>query len=396
MSLPSVADLFTQQEGLIYLNSGSHSRTPLEVLSAVEHYLREYEKNPTYSLLRASEKLWDVQTRVAEFFGAQPEDVFLRPNVTLPLNNFILDLKLPIHSEILTSDLEYGAIANLVRFRAERDGLRTRTLTLPASSEEFLKVDSTALAKLVIDELRPETSLLVLSHVMTGTGLTLPLAEIAKVTRERGILLVIDGAHAPGALELDFKKLDDVDFYAGNLHKWMMAPKGTAFGWVHPSKQHLIQPSCAGWMTYEWPPPFKNFAPGSEFGRTFLMTGCFDFAPYFAIDECLKFWKRLGPENIRHRIFELQSYAENLMTQKLGWKPLSPPQGSMRGPLLSFEVPEKLQAKDGLELVYELVDQHKLQIMMTMVRGRSALRLSPHIYNTESEINRAVEILKTL
>ena len=96
MSLPSVADLFTQQEGLIYLNSGSHSRTPLEVLSAVERYLREYEKNPTYSLLRASEKLWDVQTRVAEFFGAQPEDVFLRPNVTLPLNNFILDLSLNV------------------------------------------------------------------------------------------------------------------------------------------------------------------------------------------------------------------------------------------------------------------------------------------------------------
>src|SRR5687767_4317170 len=103
---------------VIYLNSGTHSIVPKKVLEAVQRYQKEYEKNPTHSLFKAWGELWEVQKELARYFNADPKDIFLRPNITAVLNAFVLGLPLEKKSEILISDLEYGAITNLCRFRA--------------------------------------------------------------------------------------------------------------------------------------------------------------------------------------------------------------------------------------------------------------------------------------
>jgi isopenicillin-N epimerase len=245
-------------------------------------------------------------------------------------------------------------------------------------------------------ELRPETSLVVVSHVTTGTGGIAPIKDIAAITRAKGVLLAVDGAHAAGALELDFAALADVDFYGSNLHKWMLGPKGTGFGWVSPRHHETMVPLEAGWATFESPNDYAAFGDGARFPARFAMQGCRNFAPFFAIADTLAFWDKHGDGAIRARIRGLQAHLEKEVSAKLGWPLLSPAlAGGRRGPLTTFELPPHLE-KEGYALMSRILREHKLQVGLPRVKGISRLRLSPHVYNTEDEISRAVSILKTL
>jgi isopenicillin-N epimerase len=242
---------FDLDPGLIYLNSGSHSIVPRGVRQAWIREIEAYERNPTGNLFGAWARLWQVQKKLAAYLGAEAQDLFLRVNVTEALNEFVQGMPLPAGKAIGLSDLEYGAVTNLVRYRAERDGRPVRTIRLPATPEELDGLTPAKLLKLIEAQLSPDLGLLVVSDVMTGTGLLLPLRELAALTRARGILLAVDGAQGLGSRPIDFREFGDVDFYGGNLHKWFMAPKGTSFGWVHPRHQAALQPRLAGWTTYE-------------------------------------------------------------------------------------------------------------------------------------------------
>jgi isopenicillin-N epimerase len=204
----------------------------------------------------------------------------------------------------------------------------------------------------------------------------------------------VDGAHAPGSIELDFRSLSDVDFYGGNLHKWMMAPKGTAFGWVAPRNQDRLRPVQAGWTTFETGGPFVAFGDGSRFQGKMMLVGCHDFSPFFALKETIEFWRTQGETQIRARIYDLQAKLEALLDRALGWESASPSLGELRGPLFSYVLPEKL-APLGFDFLYQVYREHGLQISVTTVHDRPCIRLSPHIYNDEAELERTAKILGT-
>jgi isopenicillin-N epimerase len=395
MANPEFDSHFEKDETQIYLNSGTQSISPKVVLDSVIQHLRDYERNPTQGLIHAWEKLWKVQTRLGEFLHARPLDLFLRSNVTSVMNAFILNAPLPPGSEILVSDTEYQAVAQICRYRAERDGLTFRCFHLPGSESEMHGLTEESLAESVISALRPETRMVVLSHVMTGHGLVLPLGRIARETRARGIQLVIDGAHGVGALPLDFAALSDVDYYGGNLHKWFMGPKGTAFGWVHPLWQDRLEPQQIGWTTYEAHSPYNRFGQGHRFAERHLHAACVDFAPFLALDAAFQFWQEQGAEKIRARLQFLQSTTEEQMRLKTGWRLVSPSVGPLRGPLLSYELPAPLEA-EGYELMARIFSVSRVQVASTCLQGKWVLRLSPHIYTTELEVARATDILGKL
>lgn len=389
---------FDLDPGLIYLNSGSHSIVPRSVQRAWKAELEAYEKNPTAGLFGGWKRLWAVQSDLARFFGAEPGDLFLRVNVTEVLNQFILGMPLEPGLALALSDLEYGAIANTVRFRAERDGRPMHLIQMPATPEEVAGLTQASLMQQLENQLRAAHAtkpigMLVVSDVMTGTGLLLPLDQLSRLTRSMGILLVVDGAHGPGSRELDFSKLPDLDFYAGNLHKWVMAPKGTSFGWVHPRHQAALEPIMAGWTTFECSEAFREFGGGNRFQERMLAAGCRDFSAWYAIQATLEFWREQGPERILTRQRELQTMLEGLVERELGWPCLTPADPDLRGPLLTYVIPAR-QAEKGFALMRGLAEQHGLQVSMTCVKGAWRLRLSPHVYNSEAECARAVEILK--
>jgi selenocysteine lyase/cysteine desulfurase len=160
----------------------------------------------------------------------------------------------------------------------------------------------------------------------------------------------------------------------------------------------------AGWTTYETPEYFKEFGGGSRFASRMALLGCHDFAPYFAIHEMLEYWKREGAEKIMARIRELGELLDGLVRGRLGWKCVSPPLGPRRGPLLAYELPPSLAAR-GRGLMRELALEHGVQTLVIPAPRREApeanaspawwIRFSPHVYNTEAELERAVASLPT-
>ena len=188
--------------------------------------------------------------------------------------------------------------------------------------------------------------------------------------------------------------MENLDFYGSNLHKWLLGPKGTGFGWVSPRHHESLRPLEAGWSTFESPNDYKAFGDGARFPARFLMQGCRNFAPFFAIEDMLAFWEKHAPAKIRTRIRSLQEFMEREVAAKLNWPLLSPPlDGGMRGPLTTYALPAHLE-EQGYGLMSRLLTEHGLQISVTRMQGRWRMRLSPHVDITEEEIARAVDILR--
>lgn len=385
--------MFTKSEDLIYLNSGSVSRTPLTVFRKVVTEMKSFENNPTRYLFGAWPRLWAAQQALARLLNARPEDLYLRPNVTLAMNDFLMNIDLPARSEILISDMEYGAIVNICRRRAERDGLTVRQLTLPFGEDVMKTLTPEELAENIVNQFSPRTRMLMLSHIITGNGLIIPILPLAEECRKRGIILAIDGAHGPGAVELDFSAFKNVDFYGGNVHKWMMGPKGTGFGWVAPEHQEKIFPQHSGWTTYDTPGLFQKFGDGSRFAGRFLWSSTLDFAPMMALTELERFWLQHF-SLIRDRLRVVQE-ALGEFSARVGWKELSPAHPGLRGPLIAFRLPDHLATR-GFSFMDNLEEEYGLVVSTPIIKGRHELRLSPHVYNEPKDLEMAAEILKKL
>lgn len=377
------------QTNLIYLNSGTVSRTPESVIKRVQHELTDFEKNPTRGFLEAYPRLWQLQTDLAIFFGAKAKDLFLRQNITAALNTFVFSYPWT-NGEILVTNYEYGACVNLIKVAANQKGLSVRIIDLPdpASLSEKNLVSS------IVKNFRPETRGILLSHVCTGNGLVLPIQAVAEETRRRDIVCMVDGAHAPGSIPLDFSQFSNIDFYGGNLHKWMMGPKGTGFGWMPARVRDKLNFCHGGWSSFTIEAFCQDFGGGDVRVANLLPVGTLDVATYYGLDELLKFWNKIGPENIYKRIYELQSFLEQEFDKHIAWEKASPPKGPMRGPLLAYYLPESLVERNT-NLIRELADDIGVQVNITKTCNRPTIRFSPHIYNTEAEISTAIERLRT-
>lgn len=386
---------FDLDPSLIYLNAANQSLLPRIVRDAIFHHQSEYERNPTAGMNAAWGRLWKIQGRLARFLGADRFDLFLRTNITSVLNTFILGLPLPPGSEILVGELEYGAIVNICRLRASRENLSLRVLKMPSTPVSLHRTTRDSLVDGIISQLGPKTRMVVLSHVLGGVGLVMPLKEITSELRARGVFSVIDGAYAPGALVIDMTELSDVDCYACSLYKWLLGPKGTAFGWVSKESQPLLSPVNAGWSTFDTFAPFKAFGESHRFQESFLMVGCHDFAPFFAIDEMLDFWDRLGPARIRERMAELQQGLRENGARLTGWIPLRPGTEELTGPLLAYILPASVQ-RQGDRFATRALEEAGVQVNTVWLRGKWCVVFSPHIHNSDAEVRLALERLTTL
>lgn len=383
-------DLFDIDPETINLNSGTMSVTPKPVQQAVLAETERYNRLPAMSLFETWGTLWKVQSQLAKFFGADPNHLFIRQNVTYVLNDILLSIKLPKKSEVLTCQLEYGAIVNMLKWKCQSDDLALRVFQL---SENDMSSEETLLKK-IESELKPTTSLLMLSHVMTGNGLTLPIEKIGKICRAKGIKFVVDGAHGAGALDLNFAELTSVDAYGTNLHKWMMGPKGTGFGWVHPELRSALHPCFAGWTSFETPVPFQPFA-GDRFAQQWMMSSTNSFQAILSLPHIIEFWHQHGANKIRSLQKERLEQTRRHIEGKTGWRCLSQFSPELCGPMVAFELPDHL-AERGYSLTYDLYKKHQVLIAMTIINGRFAMRFAPQVYNTEAEILRAAEILSSI
>lgn len=379
------AKLFHSPTG-INLNAGTVSATPIEILDKVTAYQNAFETNPPANWLTIWPKLWNAQQKVAGFFKADPDDIFLRTNVTVACNEFILGVELG-PGELVSTNLEYGAIHNILRLRAQNEKRDIRIIQL---STQFNSEDE--IVQAILAGLTDRTRMLLISHVTTASGLIMPIQKIAKETRKRGIVLVVDGAHGPGSVDLDFSQLQDVDFYGGNLHKWMMGPKGTGFGWVPKWRQPTVHNIQAGWTTFEDIPYFDQFGNGSVFARRMLQAYSFNFSSYLALSDLINFWIEIGIDKIRQRQNELKHFTRDILKKNLKLTPAHSPVESLCANLSAYELPANFQEDQKFSII-NIYEKTQVAVNLPLIDGKKHIRFSPGIWVHENEIEEGISRL---
>ncbi|MGO4677948.1 aminotransferase class V-fold PLP-dependent enzyme [Bosea sp. 2YAB26] len=283
------------------VNHGAFGATPKVVLAAQAAWRDKMEEQPSFFMrgilpkaLRAS------ATALAAFLNAEGQDVIFVDNATTGCNAVLRSLDLKPGDEILLHGQAYGAVANTARYVAERSGARIVVAELP-----FPEANPMGFAGRFIAGLTARTRIAIIDHVTSPSALVLPVAEIARACRGAGVPLLVDGAHGPGQVEVDLSAIDP-DYYVGNCHKWLAAPKGCAFLWTRSDRQAGLHPTTIS----------HGFRGG--YLTEFDWTGTRDATAQLAVEAALAFHERLGGKALRQRNIGLACQAGELLAERLG------------------------------------------------------------------------------
>ena len=374
-------DLFLLRPGVVYLNHGSFGACPRPVFDRYQAWQRELEAEPVEFLgRRFAELMRAARGALAAFVGADPDDLVFVPNATTGLNSVVRSLRLEPGDEVLATDHEYGALDRTWTFICEKRGARyvRRLLPLPiASAEEILDA--------VWSGVSDRTRVLFLSHVTSTTAVVLPVAELVRRARERGIVTVIDGAHAPGQIPLDLAALG-ADFYAGNCHKWMNAPKGSAFLYARRAMQPLLEPLVVSWG-------WRSDRPGpSRFVDEYEWQGTRDIAAYLTVPAAIEFMHEHDWPAVQRACHDLARAGRDRINAVTRLAPLTPAGDGWFGQMATVALPPC----DHEALQRRLFDEFTIEIPTFSWNGGSYLRVSIQAYNDVSDVDALVHALSRL
>lgn len=381
------------------LNTGSFGPLPEPVFDRATDLRRRLAAGPTDFFVRQMPPLlWEVRERTAAFLGTVPQRLVFTSNVSAAINLVASGLRLAAPGEILMSDHEYGAMIWCWERAAQRQGLTIRTFKLPTMATDPAEIVAAA-----VKAMTPRTRLFFFSHVLSPTGLVLPAKELCAEARRRGIVTVVDGAHAPVYIPLNVSDVN-ADFYGGNLHKWLLAPSGAGFLVIGPGNEDRLQPLHVSWGYHADKYPIGEVAQSAgpdardAYGSTprirFLeFEGTRDPGAWLAVPAAIDFQAEYGFDNVRSRIAELAAYTRKVIGEGGVGLPLATPAApGMCGAMTAFELPAGSSAP---KLRKELWAR-RVEIPVIERPDRLLLRVSHHFYTTEAEIDRLEEVLREI
>jgi isopenicillin-N epimerase len=363
-----VKEHFLLDPDVVYLNHGSYGACPRPVFELYQAWQRELEREPVDFLTnRLAGLLAAARAALAGYVGARADDLTFVPNATTGVNIAARALALRPGDEVLSTDLEYGACDYTWEHVCGRQGARYVRAPIPLPLDE------------VADELfarvTERTRAVYVSHITSETGLLLPVEQIVARAREAGLTTIVDGAHAPGQVDLDLQALG-ADFYAGNCHKWICAPKGSGFLHVDESWQERIDGAIVSWGYAE---------PSSFISRT-ERQGTRDPAAYLAVADAIAFVRE---HDVRERCVALAREARRQLCDLVGTEPLSPDESIRQ--LASVQLQSARPDLSG-----RLFAEHRIEIPTMGPRRDDLLRLSVAMYTDEDDIARLLGALGQL
>jgi isopenicillin-N epimerase len=282
------------------VNHGSFGAAPRVVLAAQQQWQRRLEAQPG-RFMRAvlPDALRHAADRLGAFIGADGQDIAFVENATTGCNAVLRSLRLEPGDEIVVLTHGYGAVRNTVRYLTERAGTRMVEAELP-----FPQPEPDVIVANVAAALTPRTRLAVIDHITSGSAVILPLQRIVRTCHEAGVPVLVDGAHGPAQVPLDMRATG-ADWYAGNCHKWLCAPKGSAFLHAAPERQHDLHPVTI------------SHGLGKGYIEEFDWTGTRDPSAWLATDVAIDFHARLGGEAMMARNTALAAEAASLLARRL-------------------------------------------------------------------------------
>jgi isopenicillin-N epimerase len=375
----SLPDKFLLDPEITFLNHGSFGATPKVVFQEYQRVQRELENHPVKFLARELEgRLNQARQVLAKYLQATASNLIFVSNVTIAINIVARNLQLGPGDQVLTSDHEYGAMDRLWRFLSKRRGFEyiIRKVPTPVNSQEEI---IEAIWRGVTDQ----THVIFISHITSPTALRMPVDEICHRAREESILTVIDGAHAPGQIDLELDALG-ADFYGANLHKWLCAPKGSGFLYAKPEHHETLEPLIVSWGWESEKPGISLLADYHEW------QGTRDPAAFLAVPTAIEFQQEHDWSNLRKGCHQLALAFQVKIAELTGIDPLSSP--AFFEQMVSVQLPEV----ETEVLQSRLYDEYKLEIPVFLWNGVPLIRISVQGYNTRSDIERAIEAIRNL
>ena len=369
------------EPGVIFLNHGSFGACPKVVFDAYQQFQRQLESQPVRFMQRELPQLLATsRAKLAEYIGAEHDDVVFVTNPTFAANEIAKSLKLGVGDEVLVSDQEYGACHNAWTFMSQKCGFSIveQPIRLPVESNEQMVEDFWS-------GVTDNTKVIFLSQITSKTALTIPVREICHRARERGeIITVIDGAHAPAQIDVDMKDID-ADFYTATCHKWLCAPKGSAFLYARKEVQHLLEPLIVGWG---WGPD-RLFDSGSDFLDYHEWLGTHDPSRFLAVPAAIDFQAKHHWHEVRERC---QQFAREFVRQA------NELDGVRRVHADEFyqqlALVELVNGGDEKEIKANLYDKHRVEVPVFRWSNRVFVRASWQAYNTNHDVDAAVHALR--
>ena len=388
--MQDVRELWNLDPSFTFLNHGSYGATPKSVLE-VQHQLRLHvESQPVRHYQREIDGLFDrARTALAAFLKADPEGLVFVSNATTGVNSVLRSMDLKPGDEILVTDHVYNACNNAAIYVAEKTGAKVVTVHIP-----FPVASSDVVKDLVLAGVTPRTRVLLIDHITSPTALVFPVAEIIREVRPKGVEVLVDGAHAPGMLPLNLSDLG-ATYYTGNCHKWMCAPKGSAFLYVSEEARSKVRPLT-----------ISHGANSTRTDKSFLhlefdWTGTDDYSASLVLPECIQFVESVFPggsaELMQHN-HDMAVWAMEFLRSEFNAPPPCPADmlGSMAAvPCLPLGEPivwsgrvidpvqDRLYHEFGVEV----------PVISWKAAGRRLVRVSAQAYNTQEDYGRLASSL---
>jgi isopenicillin-N epimerase len=382
---PDLRSYFQLAPGLTFLNHGSFGATPRAVSATADGWRRRVEAEPVELLARRwPELVAAAKAPVAAFLEADPGCLGFVTNATEGVNAVLRSTTLSPGDELLTTTHVYHAVRQAMRCVAAAAGATCREVDVPLPVASAGGV-SGPLAAAIGDR----TRLVVVDHVTSPTGLVFPVEAIADACKARGVDLLVDGAHAPGMLPLDLTRLGErgVSYYAGNLHKWCCAVKGTAFLWARADRAADVHPAVVShWY-------------GDGMSAEFHWQGTRDPAGWLTAPDALAFLGHLGWDAVRGHNHDMGVWAHAMLCERFGVEPVSPIDGSLLGSLATVPLPPSLDAMDDArhaELQQSLYTDHRIEVPLVSWGSRRFLRVSCQVYNEPAEYEHLADVVLRL
>jgi isopenicillin-N epimerase len=378
---------FTLNPGLVHFNCGSIGATPRLVVDAVANFMREQEADPYHNEWGGlGAGLEVVREKAAEFLGASKDEVTLTRNTTEGMNAVASGLKLKKGDEILTTNHEHGGGIVCWQYLAKHYGVKMRYVEMPNPVKNKAEI-----LERIASQINKRTRVCSFSHIDTITGLQMPMADIALLTRPKDILLVCDGAQAPGMLNVDVKALG-VDAYASSSHKWMLAPKGSGLLYVRKEVQDRVQPIA--------------FYDG--YGAYSASMGTRNVPQILGHGVAMDFHNAIGRDKVEARCRQLSMLARTRLREIPALTLLTPDQEELSSGVVTFAL-DKAKGDRGT-IVKRFWDEHNIilkpaqgtyaYVPEEQVKGPHAnynpIRVSTHIFNSEVEVERLAELMKAM
>ena len=382
--MTQIRDLFLLDPKVIFLNHGSFGATPKPVMEAYQCWQRKLEKQPVKFLVAdLFDNLEYARFNLANYLHTKPDRLVYIPNATFGVNIVSRSLQVEEGDEILLSDHEYGACEYAWEYACKKTGatLIRQTIPLPLYTQNE-----------IIDHLwsgvTTRTKLVFLSHITSPTALRIPIESICQRARDNGIFTFIDGAHAPGQIDLDLEKIG-ADFYTGNCHKWMLAPKGSGFLYVQPNLQDLIDPLVVSWGWGGNP----DFSSGSPFLDNLQWWGTHDPSAFLSVPDAIDFQEKNNWDKVRDTCRSLAIDTRKKIDSLTGMEPICPDSVYWLNQMFINRLPNDTD-KDALK--DKLYKDFQIEVPIIVWNDRKFIRVSIQGYNTLEDINALLNALEQL